>query len=83
MSRKPALPSDIWNRTSDNFNGRWVRWESPSTSRRAPRWTSPGQTALYRAQTITLFGEPIQWVNTTRYLGATLDKRLTCSPHID
>jgi hypothetical protein len=22
MSRKPALPSDIWNRTSDNFNGR-------------------------------------------------------------
>ena len=30
----------------------------------------------------TLFGEPIQWVETTRYLGLTLDKRLTWSPHI-
>ena len=25
----------------------------------------------------TLFGEPIQWVETTRYLWVTLDKRLT------
>ena len=31
---------------------------------------------------VTLFGEPIQWVGTTRYLGVTLDKRLTWSPHI-
>ena len=32
---------------------------------------------------VTLFGEPIQWVETTRYLGVTIDKRLTWSPHID
>jgi len=32
---------------------------------------------------VTLFGEPIKWVNTTRYLGVTLDKGLTWSPHID
>jgi hypothetical protein len=32
---------------------------------------------------ITLFGEPIQWFDTTRHLGVTLDKRLTWSPHID
>ena len=32
---------------------------------------------------LTLFGEPIQWVNTTRYLGVNLDTRLTWSPHID
>jgi hypothetical protein len=32
---------------------------------------------------VTLFVEPIQWVETTRYLGLTLDKRLTWSPHID
>jgi hypothetical protein len=31
---------------------------------------------------VTLFGEPIQWVDTTRYLGVTLDTRLTWSPHI-
>jgi hypothetical protein len=29
------------------------------------------------------FGEPIQWVDTTRYVGVTLDKRLTWSPHIE
>ena len=27
--------------------------------------------------------EPIQWVDTTRYLGVTLDTRLTWSPHTD
>jgi len=32
---------------------------------------------------VTLFGEPIEWVDTTRYVGVTLDKRLTWSPHID
>jgi hypothetical protein len=28
------------------------------------------------------FGEPIKWVDTIRYLGVTLDKRLTWSRHI-
>jgi len=32
---------------------------------------------------VTLLGEPIEWVNTTRYLGVTLDKGLTWLPHID
>jgi len=32
---------------------------------------------------ITLFGEPIQWIDTTRFVGVTLDIRLTWSPHID
>jgi len=32
---------------------------------------------------LTLFGEPIEWVDTIRYLGVTLDTRLTWSPHID
>jgi len=31
---------------------------------------------------VTLFGEPIQWVNTT-HLGVTLDTRFTWSSHID
>jgi len=36
-----------------------------------------------RPRPVTLFGEPIQWVETTRYLGVTLDKGLTWSPYID
>jgi hypothetical protein len=32
---------------------------------------------------VTLFGEPIQWVETNRYLGVTQDKRLIWSTHID
>ena len=32
---------------------------------------------------VTLFGEPIEWVDTTRCLGVTLDIRLTWSSHID
>jgi hypothetical protein len=30
-----------------------------------------------------LFGGPIQWVDPARYLGVTLDTRLTWSTHID
>ena len=30
-----------------------------------------------------LFGEPINWIDTIRHLGVTLDKRLTWSPHIE
>ena len=32
---------------------------------------------------VTLLAEPIEWGDTTRYLGVTLDKCLTWSPHID
>jgi hypothetical protein len=32
---------------------------------------------------VGLFGEPIVWDDTARYLGVTLDKRLTWSSHID
>jgi hypothetical protein len=32
---------------------------------------------------VRLFGEPIEWVDSTRYLGVTLDTRLTWSPHFD
>jgi len=38
---------------------------------------------LIQPQPVSLFGEPIEWVDATRYLGLTLDRRLTCSPHID
>ena len=39
--------------------------------------------ALHSARSVTLFGEPINWVDTFRYLGVTLDKLLTWLPHIE
>jgi hypothetical protein len=35
-----------------------------------------------QSRPVTLFGEPIQLVKTTRYLRVTLDTRLTWSPHV-
>jgi hypothetical protein len=42
--------------------------------------------AARRIQTpraVHFLGEPIQWVETTRYLGVTLDKQLTWSVHVN
>jgi hypothetical protein len=45
-------------------------------------FVSAGQHFI-QPRTMTLFGESIKWVATTRYLGVAVDKRLTWSPHID
>ena len=34
-------------------------------------------------RSVTLYGEPINWVDTICYLRVTLDKRLNLSPHIE
>jgi hypothetical protein len=36
-----------------------------------------------KPRSLRLFREPIEWVDTARYLGVTLDRRLTWSKHID
>ena len=38
---------------------------------------------FFQPRPLSLFGEPIEWVDSTPYLGVTLDIRLTWSPHID
>jgi hypothetical protein len=49
-----------------------LRGDFAKTGRRIPK-----------PQAVQLFGEPIQWVDDARYLGVTLEKRLTWSKHID
>jgi hypothetical protein len=36
-----------------------------------------------KPRTVQLFKDPIKWADETRYLGGTLDKRLTWSKHVD
>jgi len=45
----------------------------------------PRSTAIIFIQPrpVALFGEPIEWVETTRYLGVTIDEILTWSSHVD
>jgi len=38
---------------------------------------------IIQPRPVTIFVDPIEWVDTTRYLEVTLDKCLTWSPHID
>ena len=45
-------------------------------------WFQP-ESQFILPRPLTLFGAPIEWVETTRYLGVTLDKQITWSPHID
>lgn len=40
------------------------------------------QTSRLRLDPITLYGRPIPWEKTAKYLGVTLDRRMTFAPHI-
>jgi hypothetical protein len=83
-SRKPTLLVRYLESYLNELQLWWSEWRiainvSKSTAiifaRVGRRFIQPRQ--------VTLFGEPIQWVDATRFLGATLDTRLTWSPHID
>jgi hypothetical protein len=83
-SRKPTLLVSYMESYLNDFQ-RWLSdWRiainvSKSTAiifaRAGRRFIQP--------RPVTLFGEPIEWVDTTRYLGVTLDRRITWSSHID
>jgi hypothetical protein len=83
-SRKPTLLVSYLEVYLNNLQ-RWLtEWRiainvSKSTSiifaRAGRRFIQP--------RPVTLFGEPVEWVDTSRFLGVTLDTRLTWSPHID
>ena len=80
MSRKPTLLVSYLDSYRKDIR-RWLsEWRitinvSKST---AIIFTHSGRRFI-QPRPVTLFGEPIQWVDTTRYL----DTRLSWSPHID
>jgi hypothetical protein len=65
------------------FNGGRVSGDSPFVSKStAIIFAGPGRRFMH-PRPVTLFGEPIECVDTTRYLELTLYTRITWSPHID
>ena len=67
-----------------NYPQRWLsEWRiAKNVSKSSAMIFARAGRRFVQPRPFTLFGEPIQWVETTRYLGVTLDKRLTWSPHI-
>jgi hypothetical protein len=82
-SRKPSL-LDIYLESYLNDLQRWLsKWRiAINVSKSSALIFARAGRRFIQPRTVTLFGEPIEWVETTRYLGVTLDKRLTWSPHI-
>jgi hypothetical protein len=83
-SRKPALLVS-YLQSYLNYLQRWFsEWRiAINVSKSSAKIFARAGRRFIQPRPVTLFGEPIQLVATTRYLGVTLDKRLTWSPHID
>jgi hypothetical protein len=82
-SRKPTLRV----RYLESYLSDAKRWPSEwriaiNVSKNSAIIFSPIELHLIELRTVIIFGETIQWVDTARYLGVTIDKRLTWSPHI-
>src|SRR5215510_6793971 len=82
-SRKPTLLISYLESYLNNLQ-RWLsEWRiAINVSKSSAMIFARAGRRFIQPRPVTLFGEPIQWVDTTRYLGVTLDKRLTWSPHI-
>jgi len=83
-SRKPILLVSYLESCLNELQRRLSEWRiAINVSKNTAIIFARAGRRFIQPRPVTLFGEPIQWVDTTRYLGVTLDKRLTWSPHID
>jgi len=83
-SRKPTLLVSYLESYLNNLQRGVSEWRIAINASKSSAiiFTRAGRRFI-QPRPVTHFGEPIQWIETTRYLGVTLDKRLTWSPHID
>jgi hypothetical protein len=63
---------------------RWLREEriAVNVSKSSAMLFAKAAWRVPRIRPVQFLGEPIEWVDTARYLGVTLDSRLTWRPHI-
>jgi hypothetical protein len=82
-SRKPTLLFSYLESYLNRLQ-RWLsKWGIANVSKSTAIIFARAERRFIQPRPVTLFGEPIQWVDTTRYPGAILDTRLTRSPYID
>ena len=83
-SRKPTLLVSYLESYLNDLQ-RWLsEWRIPINVSKSTAITfARAGRCCIQPRPITLLGEPIEWVDTTRYLGVNLDTRLIWSPHID
>jgi len=82
-SRKPTLLLSYLESYLDDLQ-RWLsEWRIAIVSKSTAIIFAPAGWRFIQPRPVTLFGESIEWVDTTRYLWVTLDTPLTWSPHID
>ena len=82
-SRKPALLASYLESYLYDLQ-RWLNgWTiAINVSKSTAIIFAPAGRPFIQPRPVILFGEPIKWVETTRYLGVTLDTRLIWSRHI-
>jgi len=83
-SRKPTLLVSYLESYLNDLQ-RWLsEWRTAiNVSKSTAIIFASAERRFIQTRPVTLFGEPIEWVDKTRYLRVTLDTRLTGSTHID
>ena len=84
MSRQPALLVKYIENYFSKLERRVSEWRIDiNVSKSCAILFAQTGGHIPKSRAVQLFGEPIQWVEDARYLGVTLDKRLTRSKNID
>jgi hypothetical protein len=82
--RKPSLLSSYLQTHLDRFE-HWL-WEwrvAINVSKSTVVLFAKTARRIQRPRPVQFFGEPIHWVETEKYLGVTLDTRLTWTAHVN
>jgi hypothetical protein len=83
-SRKPTLLVSYLESYLNNLQRWLIEWRiAINVSKSTAIIFAHAKQSFIQPRPVRLFGEPIEWVDSTHYLGVTLDTRLTWSPHID
>jgi len=83
-SRKPALLVSYLDSYLNDLQGWLSEWRiAINVSKSTAIIFARAGRRIIQPRPVTLFGEPIEWADRTRYLVVNLDTRHTWSPHVD